>query len=55
MARYKKSTNPEADTARDKEYDFVRKAVEKYQRAFDKEQSNITAAYEDLEFRIGEQ
>ena len=57
MARYtkKKSTNPEADTAKDKDKDFVRKALAKYQRAYDKEQTNILAAYEDLEFRAGEQ
>ena len=57
MARYtkKKSTDPEADTAKDKDKDFVRKALAKYQRAYDKEQTNILAAYEDLEFRTGEQ
>ena len=57
MARYtkKKSTDPEADTAKDKDKDFVRKALAKYQRAYDKEHTNILAAYEDLEFRIGEQ
>jgi hypothetical protein len=54
MAR-KKITNPEADSERDKDKDFVRKALAKYQRAFDKEQSNILAAYEDLEFRAGSQ
>jgi hypothetical protein len=56
MARNsKKITNPEADTAKDKAQDFVRKALAKYQRAYDKEQTNILAAYEDLEFRTGEQ
>jgi hypothetical protein len=55
MARYKKTTNPEADTAKDKDKDFVRKALAKYQRAYDKEQTNIREADEDLEFRIGEQ
>jgi hypothetical protein len=57
MAKYtkKKSTDPEADSARDKDKDFVRKALEKYNRAFDKEQTNILAAYEDLEFRAGDQ
>src|SRR5215207_8329964 len=54
MAR-KKITQPEADTARDKEQDFVRKAMERYNRAYDKEQTNILAAYEDLEFRAGDQ
>src|SRR6476619_6471898 len=54
MAR-KKITNPEAETAGDKDKDFVRKAMAKYCRAYDKEQTNILAAYEDLEFRIGEQ
>jgi hypothetical protein len=57
MARYtkKKSTNPEADTARDKDKGFVRKALEKYSRAYDAEQTNIREAYEDLEFRAGDQ
>jgi hypothetical protein len=51
----KKAKDPEADTARDKEQSFVRKAMEKYNRAYDKEQTNILNAYEDLEFRAGEQ
>jgi hypothetical protein len=54
-SRYKKSKDPEADTAKDKEQSFVRKALAKYQRAYDKEQTNILAAYEDLEFRAGDQ
>jgi Phage P22-like portal protein len=34
--------------------DFVRKAIAKYERAFEKERTNIVQALEDLEFRAGE-
>jgi hypothetical protein len=53
MAR--KTPPRSSEAAEDKNKDFVRKALAKYERAYDKEQSNIIAAYEDLEFRIGEQ
>jgi hypothetical protein len=52
MARYKKTTTSPT-TPDDKNKDFVQKALAKYQRAYDKEQCNILAAYEDLEFRAG--
>jgi hypothetical protein len=42
-------------TQSDKDAEFVRKALRKYERAYDKERTNITLAYEDLEFRVGEQ
>jgi Phage P22-like portal protein len=51
-SRKKKSSPPKAN---DENLDFVRKAVSRYERAFDKERQNITQALEDLEFRIGEQ
>ena len=35
--------------------DYVRKALAKYERSFNKEQTNILMALEDLEFRAGEQ
>ncbi len=46
---YKKSTK------KDDDQEFVRKALAKYERAYDKERTNIILAYEDLEFRVGEQ
>src|SRR5262245_12958171 len=55
LMAYKKKRAKSATDTRNKDYDFVRKALEKYERAYNKEQSNITQAYEDLEFRIGEQ
>jgi hypothetical protein len=51
----KKKSGDEAATTRDDDKDFVRKALEKYERAFNKEQTNILQALEDLEFRAGEQ
>jgi hypothetical protein len=39
----------------DKDTDFHREAVARYDAAWQREQENITAAYEDLEFLTGEQ
>jgi hypothetical protein len=46
----KKKTTPKDDNL-----DFVRKAVAKYEKAFEKERTNIVEALEDLEFAAGEQ
>jgi hypothetical protein len=51
----KKKSLEAATTADDKDKDFVRKAIAKYERSYQKEQTNITLALEDLEFRVGEQ
>jgi hypothetical protein len=48
----KKKTTPKPD---DDNLDFVRKAIAKYEKAFDRERANIALAMEDLEFRVGEQ
>jgi hypothetical protein len=53
MARRVKSKPTE--TPDDENKDFVRQALEKYNRAYDKDQTNIVAALEDLDFRAGEQ
>ena len=56
MAKRKVASKPRSeDTPEKTNDDFVRKAVAKYERGYNKEQSNITLALEDLEFRIGEQ
>jgi hypothetical protein len=52
---YKKSSKKKSAPSKDDNLDFVRKAVEKYERAYDKERANIALAIEDLEFRVGEQ
>ena len=44
-----------SSSSTDKDEDFVRIALKKYQRAYDRERTNIQRAFEDLEFRVGEQ
>jgi hypothetical protein len=55
LAYTKKKPAVTEDSDKDSDQDFVLKAVAKYERAFNKEQTNITLALEDLEFRAGEQ
>jgi hypothetical protein len=54
MAEETKKPAPEADGT-DKDTEFHREAVARYDAAWQREQENITAAYEDLEFLTGEQ
>lgn len=58
MAYSKKS--PRAETKKpgaggDEESQFVREALKRYERGYEKERANISDAYDDLEFRAGNQ
>lgn len=55
MAYGQRSEDETEGSQRDSDSEFVRKALQKYERSYDKERTNIVLAYEDLEFRIGEQ
>jgi hypothetical protein len=52
---YKKSSKKKSAPPKDDDLDFVRKAISKYERAFDKERKNIAEALEDLDFAAGNQ
>jgi hypothetical protein len=54
----KKPPKPETkkeDKEGNKETQFVREAMKQYARGYDRERDNIIAAYDDLEFRAGNQ
>lgn len=58
MAKYEKK-RPKAKAAQESEgtedQQFVREALKRYERGYERERDNITEAYDDLEFRAGNQ
>lgn len=51
----KKAEAKEAKARDDKDDDFIKEAIERYDRGYEREETNIIEAYEDLEFLSGNQ